>query len=135
MLVLTRRIGEALWVGDAALTLRDRRGDLVLVSLLVPPDAVIEIDGTPAEPAGALRQLRWHLHWLLCGECLRVGEARVRLGVAETSKGARRGGQRQLRIAVDAPPAVRIRRVGRDCPPYAKEVAGAAGRAARQEAA
>ena len=135
MLVLTRRIGKALWIGDAALTLRGRRGDLVLVSVLVPPGTPVEIDGAPAEPAGALRPLRWHLHWLLCGECLRVGEARVRIGTAEKPKASRRGGQRQLRIAIDAPPAVRIRRAERGDLPQPVQAAMARDHTARQEAA
>lgn len=123
MLVLTRRIGETLWVGDSALTLRDRSGDLVLVSLLVPPGTPVDIDGTPAEPAGAMRQLCWHLQWLLCGECLQIGEAIVRVGGADKRKPASRGGQRQLRIAIDAPLGLRVQRAEQGgCPSLAQAV-------------
>jgi len=135
MLVLTRRIGETLWVGDAALTLRDRRGELVLVSLLVPAGTPVEIGGMPAEAAGAPRPLCWYLHWILCGECMRVGEAEVRLGAAEKRRPVERGGQRQLRISIDAPPALRVRRAEPENTTLAVEAGTACGDAARREAA
>lgn len=110
MLVLTRRVGESVLIGESVLTVRTRRCGMVLVSLEVPAETPVEIDGAQAKPAGVMPRVHSHLHWLLCGEPLRIGEAVVRIGSAQKRAGARRGGRGQMSIAVDAPPALRILR-------------------------
>lgn len=109
MLTLTRRMDESLLISETAcLRVRDRRGDLVLISVLTACGVQVEIDGTPVEPAGTPHTLRWHLHWLLCGESLRIGDAVIHVGEAVKRQGSSRGGKRQIRIAIEAPRSLAI---------------------------
>ena len=70
----------------------------------------VEIESASVQPAGALTRVDWYLHWLLCGEPLRVGEAVIRVGGGDKRSSQRRGGVQQLRIAIDAPSSVEIQR-------------------------
>lgn len=134
MTTVARCLGESLFIGDAAMTLRERRGRRVLVSLLVPAGTRVEIDGVRAEAAAVLSCMDWHMQWLLCGECLRVGKALVRIGTQAARKTHRSALPRQIRVAVEAPRSVSILRTDRRGGLRTVRAGGAAGTAGRRAA-
>ncbi len=110
-LVLNRRTGESLRIGDAVrLTVRDRRGLCVLVAIAAPLDVLVADEDDVLRPATAANGGAFYLLWLLAGESLQVGEATIIVGDAAGAKRKVRGGQRQVRITVVAPRGLTIRR-------------------------
>ena len=109
MLTLTRRMGESLQIGEnACLTLWARHGGQVLASVMVTAEIPVEIDGVLAEPSGLPHGLCWHMRWLRCGDRVRIGEAVVRVGDGGKRQAGDRGGQRQVRIAIEAPRSLAV---------------------------
>jgi sRNA-binding carbon storage regulator CsrA len=92
------------------LTVRDRRGSCVLVAVAAPLDVLVTDEGGALRPAATSSSGAFYLLWLLTGESLRIGEAMIVVGDAPGGKRKVRGGQRQVRIAVIAPPGLVIRR-------------------------
>lgn len=111
-LVLNRRTGESLRIGDAVrLTVRDRRGACVLIAIAAPLDVpVADEDDVMLLPATTSNGSALYLLWLLAGESLQVGEATIIVGDAAGAKRKVRGGQRQVRITVVAPRSLTVRR-------------------------
>lgn len=110
-LVLNRRTGESLRIGeDVRLTVRDRRGSCVLIAVVAPLDVLVTDEGDALRPVTTSNGSAFYLLWLLTGESLQIGEATIVVGEVAGAKRKVRGGQRQVRIAVIAPPGLVIRR-------------------------
>lgn len=110
-LVLNRRTGESLRIGDAArVTVRDRRGACILIAVAAPLALPVADEDETLRPTAITRDGAHYLFWLLAGESLWIGEATLVVGNAPGTKRKPRGGQRQVRIAVTAPSGWVIRR-------------------------
>lgn len=113
MLVLTRRIGESIRIGDAVrLTIRSKLRTHVMVSLVAPADMPIT-DDTDAlvQPAWHRRCRKRYLIAMLAGDSLRIGQEIV-VSFAEHALDGwpclARGGQ--VRVGINAPRAVPVHR-------------------------
>lgn len=109
MLVLNRRIGESIRIGDAVrLTIRSKLRAHVTVSVVAPADVPIT-DDTDAlvEPAWHRRSRKRYLIALLAGDSLRIGEEIV-VSPLGGGLGVARG--RQVRVGIDAPRCVPVHR-------------------------
>lgn len=118
-LVLNRRTGESLRIGDGVrVTVRDRRGLCVLVAVIAPLDVLVADEGDALRPVTISNDGAFYLLWLLTGESLQIGEATIVVGEAAGAKRKVRGGQRQVRISVIAPRGLLVRReeIARDDP-------------------
>ncbi len=113
MLVLTRRIGESIRIGDAVrLTIRSKLRTHVTVSLVAPADMSITDDSDAlVQPAWHRRCRKRYLIAMLTGESLRIGNEIVVCfgehahdGWLDLSHG------RQVRVGIDAPRAVPVHR-------------------------
>lgn len=117
MLALTRRVGQAVLIGDGVrLTVRDRLRDHVLIDLTAPLGSGLTCDGAPLRAVPARRGERYVCS-VLAGEQLRLGE----VGIVFRTPRAGRGHSRQVRLCIDAPRNCRIDRDERraatsDCP-------------------
>ena len=107
MLALTRRVGQAVRIGDGVrLTVRDRLRDLVLIDLTAPCGSALTCDGAPLLALPARRGDVRYLCSVLAGERLRLGE----VGIVFRTPRKRRGQGRQVQLCIDAPRECRIRR-------------------------
>lgn len=117
MLALTRRIGQAVRIGDGVrLTVRGRLREHVLIDLTAPLGSVLTCDGTPIRATPARRGERYVCS-VLTGERLRLGN----VGIVFRTQRTGRGHNRQVRLCIDAPPDCRIdrdecRASGAPCP-------------------
>lgn len=116
MLALTRRVGQAVRIGDGVrLTVRGRVRDHVLIDLTAPSGSGLTCDGTPLRAIPARRGERYVCS-VLAGERLRLGNVRI----VFRSPRAGRGNGRQVRLCIEAPRECRIdrdecRTVSPDC--------------------
>jgi len=110
MLVLTRKIGQALHIGDhVRVCLRDKTRFHTVVSVLAPLELPVEWDDRPLRPARLPQGGGMTLIPLLSGERFRVGDAAVRVWF-DTGPGARRYRERAVRFGVGAPLDVAVHR-------------------------
>ena len=114
MLVLTRRVGESIRIGDSVrLTIRSKLHNHYTVAIAAPDHVTIldEADEVVQPVRRRPRRKRCYLVSMLSGESLRIGED-VRVHVGEDRYG---GPQRvrlgnQVRIAIYAPREVPVHR-------------------------
>ncbi len=114
MLVLTRRVGESIRIGDSVrLTIRGKAGNHYTVAIAAPGDlSVVDDEG---QPLIALRhrqrRKRCYVTALLAGESLRIGDAvHVLFGEDRYGGTSRLRSGQQVRISVDAPREVPVHR-------------------------
>lgn len=106
MLALTRRVGQAVRIGDGVrLTVRGRLRDHVLIDLTAPLGSALTCDGAPLRAVPARRGERYVCS-VLAGERLHLGDVRI---VFLTPR-AGRGHGRQVRLCIEAPRECRIDR-------------------------
>jgi carbon storage regulator len=113
MLVLTRRIGESIRIGDAVrLTIRSKLRAHVTVSLVAPADMSITDDSdVPVTPTRRRRCSKRYLIAMLAGDSLRIGEEIVvRFGEHALDGWLGLASGRQVRVGIDAPRAVPVHR-------------------------
>lgn len=113
MLVLTRRVGESIRIGDAVrLTIRAKLRAHVTVSLVAPANLKITDDADlPMEPTAHRRCSKRYLIAMLAGDSLRIGEEIVVCFGHHAIGGwlgLPRG--RQIRVGIEAPQAVPVHR-------------------------
>lgn len=113
MLVLTRRIGESIRIGDAVrLTIRDKLRAHVTVSLIAPADLCITDDAdVPVKPTWRRRCSQRYLIAMLAGDSLRIGDEIV-VCFGERAIGGWLGlaRGRQIRVGIDAPQEIPVHR-------------------------
>jgi len=114
MLVLTRRVGESIRIGDSVrLTIRGKVGNHYTVAIAAPGDlAVVDDEGRPLTALRhRQRRKRCYVAALLAGESLRIGDQVHVLFGEDRYGGTRRmrSGQ-QVRISIDAPREVPVHR-------------------------
>lgn len=109
MLVLTRRIGESIRIGDAVhLTIRSKLRTHVTVSLVAPAEMFVTDDANALiKPAWRRRCSKCYLIAMLAGDSLRIGEEIVVYSLGGWL-GFAHG--RQVRVGIDAPRAVPVHR-------------------------
>lgn len=113
MLALTRRVGQAVRIGDGVrLTVRHRVRDHVLIDLTAPPGSALTCDGAPLRAVSAGRAVRYVCS-VLAGERLRLGN----VGIVFRTQRAGRGHGRQVRLCIEAPRECRIDRDECRAPP------------------
>lgn len=113
MLVLNRRIGESIRIGDAVrLTIRDKLCSHVTVSLVAPAGLCITDDAdVPVKPTWRRRCSQRYLIAMLAGDSLRIGDEIV-VCFGERAIGGWLGlaRGRQIRVGINAPHDIRVHR-------------------------
>lgn len=113
MLVLNRRIGESIRIGDAVrLTIRAKLRAHVTVSLVAPADLCITDDAdVPVEPTRRRCCSKRYLIAMLAGDSLRIGEEIV-VCFGERAIGGWLGlaPGRQIRVGIEAPHEIQVHR-------------------------
>lgn len=110
MLVLTRKLGQAIHIGEhVRIRLRDKTRFHAVVAVLAPLELPVEWDDRPVRPAWLPQGGGMSLIPLLSGERFRVGDALVRVWF-DTGPGARRYRERAVRFGVGAPLDVAVHR-------------------------
>jgi carbon storage regulator len=113
MLILTRRVGESIRIGDGVrLTIRSKVRGHVTVALAAPAALTVTDDADVlVEPSEYGRRHRRYVISLLLGESLRIGEEFVvcingcsKRGLTALARG------RQVRVGVEAPRSVPVHR-------------------------
>jgi carbon storage regulator CsrA len=109
MLVLTRRIGESIRIGDAVrLTIYSKLRAHVTVSLVAPADMFITNDADAlVKPAWHRRCSKRYLIALVAGDSVRIGEEVVVYSLGGWL-GFARG--RQVRVGIHAPREIAVHR-------------------------
>jgi sRNA-binding carbon storage regulator CsrA len=108
MLVLTRHVGEKIYIGDAVcLTVVGRLCGFVFFEITAPRTACVESDGSMTNTGHAFRDDTRYLFSLHTGESVRVGDAVILLCGHPRRKKTR---GRQIRIGIEAPKSTAILR-------------------------
>ncbi len=114
MLVLTRRVGESIRIGDSVrLTIRGKARNHYTVTIAAPGDlSVVDDEGQPLTALRhRLRRKRCYVTALLAGESLRIGdEVHVLFGEDRYGGALRLRSGQQVRISIDAPREVPVHR-------------------------
>lgn len=106
MLVLTRRIGETIRIGDdIRITVHDKLRFHVTIGVSLPQDAELSIEGARLRTEKHSGEKRFHLIPLLTGERFRVDDIEVMVGFDVTQTAGK-----QVRIGVAAPKSVPVHR-------------------------
>jgi sRNA-binding carbon storage regulator CsrA len=112
MLLLTRRIGQTLYIGDALrVTVHDRLRYHATLGIVAPARTVLQHGGAPLAPAVLPGGEHLYLVTLLaCGDGVRIGEIElvVDFNIPFPKGDPRR--ERQVRIGIDAPKEILILR-------------------------
>lgn len=111
MLTLTRRVGESVYLGDdTCLTVYDRLRYHVLIGVLAPERMQVACNTHAVRPATLPGGERFYLLTLLSGDDFTVGDARVQVRFRPTFLSAQSMQRRQMKVCIDAPPALRVLR-------------------------
>jgi sRNA-binding carbon storage regulator CsrA len=110
MLVLTRRIGESIYLGDdIRLTLQDRLRHHIALAVVAPAPIAVHRAGAAPRSAPLPTGQLYYLVYLLSEERLYVGDAEVSVHFGHSTLLAH-SAKRQVRIGIQAPPALTILR-------------------------
>ena len=111
MLLLTRRTGETIYIGDAIrVTVHDRLRYHVTLGVIAPARAALHYGGAALAPAVLPGGERLYLVTLLACETLRIGEVELHVDFhLPFPKGDPRR-ERLVRIGIDAPKEIPILR-------------------------
>ena len=111
MLILTRRIGETIYIGETiCLTVYDKLCFHVMLGVLAPPNASLLINGVTQRAAVLGDGAHFYLLTLLSQDRFTVGEAEVHVAFKPTYLGMAALRNRQVRIGVEAPRSVNVDR-------------------------
>lgn len=111
MLTLTRRVGETIYLGDdTCLTVYDRLRYHVLIGVLAPERMQVACNAHAVRPATLPGGERFYLLTLLSGDDFTVGDAQVLVRFRPTFLSAQSMQRRQMKVCIDAPPALHVLR-------------------------
>jgi sRNA-binding carbon storage regulator CsrA len=111
MLVLTRRVGETIYIGDdICLTIYDKLCYHVMVGVVASPNINIEVGGTRVRHAILPDGNRFYLLTLLSQEVFLIGEAHVRVRFPPSLPDATTQRARQVWIGIHAPRSIVVDR-------------------------
>jgi sRNA-binding carbon storage regulator CsrA len=111
VLILTRRIGETIYIGDTiCLTVYDKLCFHVILGVLAPPGVPVLLNGMKMRGVLLGDGAHFYLLTLLSQDQFRVGEASVRVSFKPTYLGMEALRNRQIKIGVDAPKAIEVDR-------------------------
>ena len=110
MLILTRRVGQTLYIGDRIrVSLRDKTRFHAVVAVSAPAELTAEWDGHPLRPARLPQGSATYLVPLLSGQSFRIGEAVV-WARFYTGPGQSRYRERAVRFRIGAPRCIDVHR-------------------------
>jgi carbon storage regulator CsrA len=111
MLVLNRRVGESIYIGDdVCVTVFDRLRDHTTIGVLAPPAMRLRIHDVQMRPKVLEGGAHFYLLTLVNGQGFVIGDADVRVkfkGSGITTLGAR---PKQVRVAIQAPAHIQVHR-------------------------
>jgi sRNA-binding carbon storage regulator CsrA len=111
MLVLTRRVGESLYIGDdICLTVRDKLRYHVTIGVMAPPGVCVDYEGQTLRAAPRRAAGCCYLVSMLTREMLTIGKAVVYVGIPSPRRLRHETANGQVTIGIDAPQDVRIYR-------------------------
>lgn len=128
MLILNRRVGETIRIGDEiCVTVYDKLRYHVTMGVIAPPSAQLFYGDTCLRPAILPDGERFYLISLLTSESFRIDDVELNVSFTPSYLGAGPTRKRQVRIAVAAPQSVAVHReeiylrrlelAGKRCPP------------------
>jgi sRNA-binding carbon storage regulator CsrA len=104
MLVLTRKPGRSIYIGDTIrLKLLYVLRSMALIEIFAPLETQVIEDDIKLRPDGLLAQAARYVSWQFVGDALRIGEATVLIGHYKDALHAQPASGRSLRIGIDAP--------------------------------
>ena len=111
MLILTRRIGETICIGDSiCLTVYDRLCYHAMIGLLAPANARLTLGGSAIRPVVLPEGERFYLLTLQSQDAFVIGDARVQVSFKPSFDALGVLRKRQIRIGIDAPRSVIVDR-------------------------
>ena len=111
MLILNRRIGETIRIGDdVSVTVYDKLRYHVTIGVVAPPEAQVFYGETRMRPATLPDGERFYLISLLSKETFRIDDAQLMVNFTPSYLGSGSLRKRQVRIGVVAPPSVAVHR-------------------------
>jgi carbon storage regulator CsrA len=111
MLVLTRRIGESIHLGDdIRVTVLAKLREQIEIGIVAPDGTVVELEGVRALPSLRNDGLCGYALSVLSGEHVRIGEATVLVGAQPRRASIEREPSRHVRLAVVAPKHLKVHR-------------------------
>ena len=111
MLILTRRVGETIYIGDTTcLTVYDKLCYHVMIGVLAPPNMQLCLAGTVVRPVVLPEGERFYLLNLQSQDAFTIGEARVHVRFNTSFDGFCELLKRQVKIGIEAPRSVEVNR-------------------------
>lgn len=111
MLILTRRIGETIYIGDSiCLTVYDRLCYHAMIGVLAPASARLSVGGLAIRPVVLPEGERFYLLTLQSQDTFAIDDAQVFVSFKPSFDGLGLLRKRQLRIGIRAPRSVTVDR-------------------------
>lgn len=111
MLILTRRAGETIYIGDdICLTIYDKLRYHVMMGVLAPASVDLDFGGSSVRPVILPDGERFYLLTLLSQDAFTIGEAHVRVWFKPSFLGAEALRAREIRVGVTAPRSIEVNR-------------------------
>lgn len=111
MLILTRRTGETIYIGDdICLTVYDKLRYHIMLGVLAHASAELDFGGTSVRPVILPEGDRFYLLTLLSQDAFTIGEAHVRVWFQPSFLGSEALRARQIRVGITAPRSIEVNR-------------------------
>ena len=111
MLVLTRRIGETIYIGDdICVTVYDKLRYHVSMGVITPANVIVQYGDTRLRPAILPGGERFYLISLLTMDGFRIGDTHVSVSFNPSYLGTGSPLKRQVRVGIAAPQSVTVLR-------------------------
>lgn len=111
MLILNRRVGETICIGDdVCVTVYDKLRYHATMGVIAPPSAKLLYGDSCLRPAILPDGERFYLISMLSTEAFRIDDVELKVSFSPSYLGAGPTRKRQVRVAIDAPPSVSVDR-------------------------